>query len=611
MSHIVHEDDARSSPLRKIDQVAVRFEQEWRHGNRPRIADFLGDVAPELRPGLLVELVYMDIEHRGRNGLPVLIDDYFQEFPELERLTPADLADLVSHFERHCPDPERTKTQVSLETGRAPQAPVMIGRFPIAGQLASSGQADVFLSFHPELKVPVVVKWQRTQGPSDAAEQEHLLREGRILAGLEAHPNLLRVYELGFHDGRPFLVLEQIQGSTLDQYAQAERLSPRRSAEIVAALAEAAHTAHRQGIVHQDMKPSNVLIDGRGQPRLIDFGLAKLRTAWSDPDADAGPTGGTLAFLSPEQADPTIGPISPRTDVFGLGAVLYFLLTGRPLYQRDNLLAMRARAAQAAYDAPVLEQKAAPKRLATVCRKALARDPAARFETAADFAAALRAAVRPPAWPRVAALAALFLIAVGGGWLLGQPRKADPAASSPGTARALNVRVWRAQTQSTPLSGALPLHTGDQLQARFRVPAGLHVALCSINGRGQLTLLKQYPPQKAETELVYPGPDEYSELTPPAGTETLLVCGRAGAAVSEAELHAMWDGGAPWPAFDRPEQLLRLQVDHVREEGEQFRDFGTTHHHPGSDAVAGRLESLRERLKQDFTFFEGLAFAHL
>jgi eukaryotic-like serine/threonine-protein kinase len=610
MAHVAHEEDAQNSPLRKIDLLAARFERQWRPANPPRIADYLDEADPELRLGLLVELVCMDMEHRGRHNLPATLDDYFHEFPELESLSATDRADLISHFPEHCHDPARTKTCVSPTNGTAPEVPLMIGRFPIAGRLGSGGQADVFLSFHPDLSVPVVVKWHRTQGTCDTTNREHLIREGRILAGLEAHPNLLRVYELGFHEGRPFLVLEHVQGQTLDHYTDGERLTPRRAAELVAALAEAAHSAHRQGIVHQDINPRNVLIDGRGQPRLIDFGLAWLRSPWIDSLAEVCPEGGTPRYLAPEKADPKVGPVGPRTDVFGLGAVLYFLLSGRSLYDGATVPEIVRQAAQATYDAAVLEQAGVPKRLAAVCRKALSRDPEARFETAADLAAALRAAARQPPWPRVAVLAVLFLAAGAAGWLLGQPRSPGPGTSPPGSGRAMDIRVWRPKTHYTPLSEALPVHTGDQLQVRFRVPPGLHVGLSAINGHGRLTLLQRYPPQKTETELVYPGPDQTSDLMPPEGTETLLVCGRARVAVSEAELQAMWDGAAPWPALEPPDRLLRLQRDHVREEGERSRDYGATHDRPGSDAVTRRLDGLRERLRPKYAFFEGLAFAH-
>ena len=174
----------------------------------------------------------------------------------------------------------------------------------------------------------------------------------------------------------------------------------------------------------------------------------------------------------------------------------------------------------------------------------------------------------------------------------------------------LEVRVWRPKTRYTSLREALPVKTGDELQVRFRVPAGVHVALCSINGNGRLSLLQQYPPQNAATELIYPGPDQTRGLEPPAGTELLLVCGRIEGPLKEDELKAAWESGASWPALKPPQRLLRLQPAQVREEGERPRDFGATHNREESDAVARRLDAFRDRLQQTCTYFEGLAFVH-
>jgi hypothetical protein len=207
-------------------------------------------------------------------------------------------------------------------------------------------------------------------------------------------------------------------------------------------------------------------------------------------------------------------------------------------------------------------------------------------------------------------LVVLFLAAGAAGWLLGQPFRLGPGSVVYTGHPALDVQVWRSDTHYSRLSEALPVHTGDELQVRFCVPPGLHIGLCSINGQGRLTLLQRYPPQETETELVYPGPDQTIDLKPPEGTEILLVCGQTGVAISESELQAMWDGPAPWPAMEPPGRLLRLERDRVREDGEHSRDFGATHDRPGSDTVTRRLDGLRERLKQKFSFFEGLAFAH-
>jgi predicted Ser/Thr protein kinase len=610
MSHSSDKGDVWVTPLRRIDLVAGGFEREWQQGIRPRIANYLDQVEPESRIPLLIELVCIDFEHRLRDETSPTLEEYIREFPELQRLSPEERADLEAHANRIQHQLGSTLDHVPMASEADTPLPRAIGRFSIAGRLGAGSQGEVFLSFHPELMIPVVVKWSRNRVPTEAAKREHLVSEGRILAGLEAHSNLLRVYDMGFHEGRPFLVLENVPGRTLEQYTEGKRVGPQRAAELVAALADGVHVAHRHGIVHQDINPRNVLIDSSGQPRLIDFGLAWLRSPWTDPDGQDRPDGGTPRYLSPEQADPRIGSIGPATDVFGLGALLYFLLTGRPLYDGATFRATLSQASRAAYNATALEEAGVPKPLAAVCSKALAREPQARFATSEELSAALRAASRRPLRRKVVMLAGLFLAAGAAGWWLGQPVRQGRGVGDEPKEPILAVQVWRPETHYRRLSEVLPVHTGDELQVRFLVPPGLHIGLCSINGQGKLKLLQSYPPQKTEAMLVYPGPDQTSDLKPPVGTELLLVCGRTGVAVSEAELQTMWEGGTAWTALASSRQLFRLQRDQVREEGERPRDFGAKHARPGSDTVIRRLDRLRERLKSNYSYFEGLAFAH-
>jgi predicted Ser/Thr protein kinase len=610
MSDAPDQGQVSSSPLRQIDVVADCFEKQWQLGDSPPISEYLTRVPPALKPQLLVELVCIDLEQRLRRALPATLDDYYRQFPELNHLPPEERSDLEHPAWQRSAELGSTVDHPAPTAPTMPDSPARIGRFPIAGRVGSGGQAEVFLSFHPELRVPVVIKWCRRQVHRDNGQSGQLGREGQILAGLQIHPNLLRVYDLGLHEGRPFLVLEFIQGPTLQQYRQQEQPSPRRVAELVLPLAQAIHAAHQQGVIHQDINPRNVLIDSREQPRLIDFGLAWFQFPLAGADHEVRPEAGTLEYLSPEQAEPAISPVGPRTDVFGLGGVLYYLLTGRPLYQAATVQAILQQAARAAYDASPLDSDHIPKPLAAVCRKALARNPQDRFASAADLAITLKAAVRPPRWRMVAALTGVLFAAIACGLLLGHLGGHTPPSMGEVNQAAMEVRIWRAEAADIPLRQALPLRTGDELQIRFHVPARLHVGLCSINGQGKLSLLQRYPPQEAAAELIYPAPSQVRELLPPAGTEFLLVCGRAEAALSEPELQAAWDSAAPWPEIAPPARLLRLQPDQLREEGERPRDLGATRPLPGSMSVPQRLEGFRERLRPMCSFFEGLAFCH-
>ena len=434
---------------------------------------------------------------------------------------------------------------------------------------------------------------------------DRIAREGRLLASLPQHRNLVRVHDVDFYDGRVYLVLEDVPGTTLEQYAKNRPLDARWAAQVVASIARAVHVAHQRGIVHQDLKPNNVLIDPDGQPRVIDFGVAWYHPWWTEQD-DASQLGGTPNCISPEQASGQVESIGPATDVFGLGAILYFLLTKSSLYPGKQVAPVLQQACDANFDRSLLDRPEIPPRLREICLKALAKEPGDRFTTAADFAQALESFLAPRRWRYRAILASCFLLAASVPLVLTHIQKPPPKPAEP----ELQVRIWRPSTKYQTLLQALPVHTGDELQVRFQAPPGLHLALFSINGQGRLSLLQQYPPQETAAELVYPGPDQTRSLKPPEGTETLLLCGRPESPLSEAELQAAWGESGVWPVLDTPRRLLRLKRDDVREEGERSRDLGATNTRPRSDTVAGRLDIFRERLKQRFPFFEGLAFTH-
>ena len=159
-----------------------------------------------------------------------------------------------------------------------PPLPAAIGKYLVVGRFPPTGQAEVFRVVHPQFQQERVLKLAKEPvGPDGRSE---IIEEGKILSELE-HPHLVRVYDLDFLGDRPYLVMEYIRGRNLDQLASEGQISPRLAAALVAKVAGAAAFAHRRGVVHRDIKPKNILVDEAGEPRLIDFGMARLRTAWS------------------------------------------------------------------------------------------------------------------------------------------------------------------------------------------------------------------------------------------------------------------------------------------------------------------------------------------
>ncbi len=275
--------------------------------------------------------------------------------------------------------------------------PDAIGRYKVVGRLDGGGEADVYRVVHINLGYDLVLKLSRRRVGAD--NQSGLIDEGRILVDLQ-HPNLVRIFDLDFHEDHPFLVMEYVHGRNLQDYARDEPVPPRRAAALVAKLAGVLAVAHRHGITHCDIKPKNILIDKLGEPRLIDFGMARLRHAWSDRVESS--VGGTIAFMAPEQARLEIDRIGPRSDIFALGGVLYFLLTGQAPFQGETHEEAWDCARRCDFEPGALRAAKVPRRLERICLKAMAKEPADRYATAEAMQRALKGYL---AWPKVLAAA--------------------------------------------------------------------------------------------------------------------------------------------------------------------------------------------------------------
>jgi serine/threonine protein kinase len=267
-----------------------------------------------------------------------------------------------------------------------------LGRFEILEELGQGSFGHVFRARDPDLGRTVAIKVLRAGRLASREEIDRFLREARSAARLQ-HAGLVALYETGqTEDGVFFLVEEFIQGETLAARLRAGRIGPRQAAELVAAVADALDYAHRHGVIHRDVKPSNIQLDADGRPHLMDFGLAKHETDETPMTLD-GQVIGTPAYVSPEQARGESRQVDGRADVYSLGVVLYELLTGeRPFRGNRQMLLL-----QVLHDEPrpprQLNDKA-PRDLETICLKALAKAPGRRYATAQELAVDLRRYLR-------------------------------------------------------------------------------------------------------------------------------------------------------------------------------------------------------------------------
>jgi hypothetical protein len=211
--------------------------------------------------------------------------------------------------------------------------------------------------------------------------------EAEAVARLQ-HANIVQVFEVGEHEGRPYFSMEYVSGGSLDGRLRDGPLPPREAAALVETLARAVHAAHTRGVVHRDLKPPNVLLDEAGHPKIADFGLAKkLDDAGR---TESGAVLGTPAYMAPEQARGTSKAVGPPADVYALGAILYACLTGRPPFRGATLFDTLQ---QVLHDDPVSPARLTaglPRDLETVCLKCLHKDAGRRYLSAEALAEDLR-----------------------------------------------------------------------------------------------------------------------------------------------------------------------------------------------------------------------------
>jgi serine/threonine protein kinase len=220
-------------------------------------------------------------------------------------------------------------------------------------------------------------------GSFGSREQAMRLRLEAEAAAKLQHPNIVRIYETGEYEGQPFFSMDHLEGGDLATLVRLQRPPIRRAAGWVKTIAEAIDYAHGQGILHRDLKPSNILLDRNGEPRITDFGLARrVDTPLVVTMTVTGQVVGSPNFMPPEQASPKRGKSGPASDVYGLGGILFYLLTGRPPFLGETVVETLRQVTDTEAISPRLLNPEVPRDLATICLKCLEKDPGRRYATA-------------------------------------------------------------------------------------------------------------------------------------------------------------------------------------------------------------------------------------
>ena len=307
----------------ELEQISTRFEAQWRTGPRPRVTEFVSTASGPARHALLLRLIGIDVDYRLRAGETPSIDDYRGELPEL---SPEEVETITTISRNRTPanmDSAHGIVRVTHDVSRTPS-----NRFKRIEEIGRGGMGLVWRAIQMSTGREVALKELPAKALGSNTARSRFEEEIHWASQLQ-HPNIARVYDSGLLEGSYFYAMELIHGDNLDKYVQKKRLTLRQMLEMMSTIARAVQYAHERKVLHRDLKPSNIMVTPEGKPIIVDFGLARLvHECCRRKNTPVRQCDGTPAYMAPEQAQGRDDLIGPATDVYGLGVIMYYFVTG-------------------------------------------------------------------------------------------------------------------------------------------------------------------------------------------------------------------------------------------------------------------------------------------
>ncbi len=376
--------------FQELRQVCCELRERLRAGESARVEELL-EIHPLLarNDAAVLELIHAEVSTRNDMGQRPTLEEWEERFP---RLLPRveQIVSLRSVFDSEMPTltDSSAGTADPLASVQAPDGRLRIGNYQILQEIGRGGMGVVYRARQANLSRIVALKMILAGEHAGLRERARLRNEAQAAAQL-MHPNVVQIFEIGEHEGLPFLAMEYVAGGNLTRTLRAMPQAFRWSARLSETMARAIHVAHQRGIVHRDLNPSNILIALDGTPKISDFGLAKFLV--DDKGLSlSGVILGTPSYMAPEQVSGNGQTIGPGTDVYALGALLYEMLTGAAPFRGFTPMETLCQVMEAELVPPSRLRHGVPEDLETICLKCLDRDPARRYSSAEALAEDLR-----------------------------------------------------------------------------------------------------------------------------------------------------------------------------------------------------------------------------